>query len=64
MWVNARQPWLHGTQVIVTDGELGPCLIEDPQRLDERRAEAGLNRSLTTKPECEPTLILLARTLM
>lgn len=31
-----------GTQFTVTDGELGPCPIEDRQRLDERRAEAGL----------------------
>jgi hypothetical protein len=33
---------LYGTQFTVTDGELGPCPIEDRQRLDERRAEAGL----------------------
>jgi len=26
----------------VTDGEFGPYPIEDPARLDERRAEAGL----------------------
>ena len=40
--VNADQPQLYGTQFTVTDGELGPCPIEDRQRLDERRAEAGL----------------------
>jgi hypothetical protein len=33
---------LYGTQFTVTDGEIGPCPIEDRQRLDERRAEAGL----------------------
>jgi hypothetical protein len=26
----------------VTDGELEPSPIEDPERLDERRADAGL----------------------
>jgi hypothetical protein len=40
--VNAGQPQLYGTQFTVTDGELGPRPIEDPQRLDERRAAAGL----------------------
>lgn len=40
--VNAGQPQLYGTQFTVTDGEVGPCPIEDRQRLDERRAEAGL----------------------
>ena len=40
--VNAGQPQLYGTQFTVTDGEAGPCPIEDRQRLDERRAEAGL----------------------
>ena len=25
-----------------TDGEFGPCPIEDPHQLDQRRAEAGL----------------------
>jgi hypothetical protein len=40
--VNAGQPQLYGTQFSVTGGEIGPCPIEDPQRLDERRAEAGL----------------------
>jgi hypothetical protein len=33
---------LYGTEFTVTDRELGPGPIEDPQRLDERRAEAGL----------------------
>lgn len=40
--VNAGQPQLYGTQFIETDGVLGPRPIEDPHRLDERRAEAGL----------------------
>ena len=40
--VNAGQPQLYGTQFTVTDGEIGPSPIEDRQRLDERRAEAGL----------------------
>ena len=40
--VNAGQPQLYGTQVTVTDGELGPSPIDDRERLDERRAEAGL----------------------
>jgi len=40
--VNAGQPQLYGTQFTVIDGELGPSPIEDRERLDERRAEAGL----------------------
>ena len=40
--VHAGQPQLYGTQFTVTDGEFGPHPIEDPARLDERRAEAGL----------------------
>jgi hypothetical protein len=40
--INAGQPQLYGTQFTVTDGEFGPWAIEDPQRLDKRRAEAGL----------------------
>jgi len=40
--VNADQPQLYGTQFIVSDGVLGPSPIEDRERLDERRAEAGL----------------------
>jgi hypothetical protein len=40
--VNAGQPQLYGTQFTVIDGELGPCPIEDPQHLDVRRADAGL----------------------
>jgi hypothetical protein len=40
--VNAGQPQLYGTQFTVTDGHFGPCPIEDPHRLDERRAAAGL----------------------
>jgi Family of unknown function (DUF6624) len=40
--VNAGRPQLYGTQFTVTDGEIGPSPIEDRQRLDERRAEAGL----------------------
>jgi Family of unknown function (DUF6624) len=40
--VNAGQRQLYGTQFTVTDGHFGPHPIDDPQRLDERRAEAGL----------------------
>ena len=40
--VNAGLPQLYGTQFTVTGREFGPHPIEDPQRLDERRAEAGL----------------------
>ena len=40
--VGAGQPQLYGTQFTIIDGELGPCPIEDPQRLDDRRAAAGL----------------------
>jgi hypothetical protein len=40
--VGAGQPQLYGTQFTTMDGELGPCPIHDPQRLDERRAAAGL----------------------
>jgi len=36
------QPQLYGTQFTVTGGKFGPFPIERPQRLDERRAEAGL----------------------
>ena len=41
--VHDGRPQLYGTQFTVTDGELRPSPIEDPQRLDERRAEAGLD---------------------
>ena len=40
--VNAGQPQLYGIEFTVTGGEFGPHPIEDPQRLDERRAAAGL----------------------
>lgn len=40
--VNAGQPQLYGTQFTVTGGELGPCPIDDQERLDQRRAQAGL----------------------
>jgi hypothetical protein len=40
--VHDGRPQLYGTQFTMTDGELGPSPIEDPDRLDERRAEAGL----------------------
>ena len=40
--VNAGQPQLYGTQFTVTGGTFGPHPIEDPGRLDERRAQAGL----------------------
>ena len=40
--VHAGQPQLYGTQFTVTSDTFGPYPIEDPQRLDERRAAAGL----------------------
>jgi hypothetical protein len=40
--VGDGRPQLYGTQFTIIDGELGPCPIEDPERLDERRAAAGL----------------------
>lgn len=40
--VHAGQPQLYGTQFTVIGGEFRPSPIEDPQRLDQRRAEAGL----------------------
>jgi hypothetical protein len=40
--VNAGQPQLFGTQFTVTGGTFGPHPIEDPARLDQRRAQAGL----------------------
>jgi hypothetical protein len=40
--VQAGQPQLYGTQFTVTGAEFGPCPIEDPKRLDQRRADMGL----------------------
>jgi hypothetical protein len=40
--LNAGQPQWYGTQFIHEGGELAPYPIEDPERLDKRRAEAGL----------------------
>jgi hypothetical protein len=40
--VHAGQPQRYGTQFTHEGGELAPLPIEDPERLDERRAEAGL----------------------
>jgi hypothetical protein len=40
--VHDGRPQLYGTQFTVIDGELRPSPVQDPQRLDERRAEAGL----------------------
>jgi hypothetical protein len=40
--VHAGQAQLYGTQFTVADGEFGPYPIEDPDRLDERRATVGL----------------------
>jgi hypothetical protein len=40
--VNAGQPQLYGTQFTVTGGELEPCPIDDQERLDQCRAQAGL----------------------
>jgi hypothetical protein len=53
--VNVGQPQLYGTQFTVTGRGFRPRPIEDRQRLDERRAEAGLEPSLTTKPACAPS---------
>jgi hypothetical protein len=44
---------LYGTQFTVTDGEHRPRPIEDPQQLDERRAEAGLDPFADYEAECE-----------
>jgi len=41
--VHDGRPQLYGTQFTVTDGILEPSPVEDPQRLDERRAQAGLD---------------------
>jgi hypothetical protein len=40
--VGAGQPQRYGTQFTVAGGTFGPHPIEDPDRLDERRAAAGL----------------------
>ncbi|MFD0537172.1 DUF6624 domain-containing protein [Actinomadura luteofluorescens] len=40
--VNAGRPQLYGTQYGMTEGVFGPHPIENPDRLGERRAEAGL----------------------
>ena len=40
--VRAGLPQLYGTQFTVISGAFGPHPIEDPQRLDERRAASGL----------------------
>jgi hypothetical protein len=40
--VSDGRPQLFGTQFTVTGGGLDPHPVEDPERLDERRAEAGL----------------------
>ncbi|MGH3260007.1 MAG: DUF6624 domain-containing protein [Streptosporangiaceae bacterium] len=40
--VHAGQPQLYGTQFTSEGGELAPYPIEDPEHLDERRAEVGL----------------------
>jgi hypothetical protein len=42
MAVHDGQPQLYGTQFTVTNGAFGPYPIEDPQRLEQRRAAAGL----------------------
>jgi uncharacterized protein DUF6624 len=41
--VHAGRPQLYGTQFTWADGELRPFPVEDPDRLDERRADAGLD---------------------
>ena len=40
--VNAGRPQLYGTQFTIVDGMLEPHPIEDRGRLDERRAQVGL----------------------
>jgi hypothetical protein len=50
--INAGEPQLYGTQFTHEGGELAPHPIEDPGRLDERRAEPGLSRSRLTKRGC------------
>jgi uncharacterized protein DUF6624 len=40
--VHAGRPQLYGTQFTQESGELAPHPIQDPERLDERRAEVGL----------------------
>ncbi|MEU8119832.1 DUF6624 domain-containing protein [Spirillospora sp. NPDC049024] len=40
--VNAGRPQLYGTQYHTTETGFGPRPIEDPDRVDERRAEVGL----------------------
>jgi uncharacterized protein DUF6624 len=40
--VNAGQPQLYGPQFIETDGELGPHPVEEPHRLDDSHAIAGV----------------------
>jgi hypothetical protein len=42
MRVHDGQSQLYGTQFTITNGAFGPYPIEDQQRLDERRAAAGL----------------------
>jgi hypothetical protein len=40
--VHDGRPQLYGTQFTLIDGELCPEPIEDPEHLDERRAQVGL----------------------
>ncbi|GAA2107670.1 hypothetical protein HKK74_34235 [Actinomadura alba] len=40
--VNSGRPPLYGTQYGLTEAGFGPWPIEDPERLDERRAAMGL----------------------
>ncbi|MEU6041532.1 DUF6624 domain-containing protein [Actinomadura sp. NPDC047616] len=40
--VNAGRPQLYGTQYGMTETGYGPHPVEDPERLDERRAAVGL----------------------
>jgi len=59
---------MYGTSFTVTDGKFGPHPIENPQRLDERRAKARLepfaDYEARMRAFSEPVLIPLARTLM
>lgn len=62
------RPQLYGTQFTVMDGHFARYPIEDPQRLDECRAEAGLepfaDYQARMRALLSQVLAPLARTLM
>lgn len=41
--VNEGKPQIYGTQILITDGQAHPQPVEDPELLDQRRAEMGLS---------------------